>query len=707
MFLITFSNLAQANEQWDYTQCVAREPLPPLPQNKNLQIDANSFQSQDSNLLILEGQVSLRQSGALIETDRLEVFQEQQNAITDAPLLLRNAFLSIQAESGAFNWKTEQAQLNEGLYTLQKRRGQGHAQGIRIENKEKAQLTNFSFTTCDLEQPSWLMEARSVDLDFKSGKGVARNAKLKIQDVTVLYSPYLSFPLDERRQSGFLLPNLEYNKDTGLDMSLPWYWNIAPNMDATFTPRILTERGLMLGAEYRYLWPGHRGTIQGAFLPDDSIDDINRYQLDLFHQSQLGENWKADVRWFDVSDANFYRDFGHSPVETVLSFQRSRAQLRGNWQQGYVNFMADQYTLLDQTIPERDLPWRRLPALEGQWAYDFKQSGFEAGLYSEWVKFDHDILSGGERLDIQPWLSWEFWQPGSFFRAQTRWRHTAYQLDDGRELSRDLPIISLDTGLIFEKVNDKTTHTLEPRLFALYVPEKSQEAFPVFDTTEPQFSFQQLFRSNQFVGADRQSDAQNITLAISSRWFNHKTGQEQFSVHVGQIYYLEAPTVSLNAGTEQSSQSPVAFEIDGRLANGWLASAGLIHDLDQNISEQSSFRLRKRWDNDALFQISYRQQQYTREQIDLFGQWPVSPKWSLLARYNYSLQSQQNLDSLLGVAFESCCLSTRLVFRRYTLDDTGSGQQRNAIFLEIGLKGLGSFGRRSERLLERSIYGRF
>ncbi len=706
VLLLGLAGTGHGREQADFSQC-RWQPLPfrPVPVDAPWTAQADRVSGQPGRQLQLDGQMVLQGQGMYLESRQARMDLQTQTLELNHPLLLQSAVLGLRAEHGRLQQKPRSLFMENVRYWLQQSRGQGRAGRLEMQGRRQARLERFSFSSCDPQAPQWQLRARSVRLDLQRGVGQARHARLHLLGLPLFYTPWMRFPLDDRRQSGLLFPTLQYNEDTGFDYRQPLYWNLAPNRDLTLTPRYTARRGTLLALEYRYLYRNHRGQWQGALLPEDRLDGQRRYLFDWRHNGRLGGAWRWRSRLFDVSDPNYFRDFGNSPSRTVLSYQRSHLTLDGRWTWGELRLLADRYSILDATIGERQLPWRRLPSLEGRWQY--QRGGWSTGLDAEWVRFDHDVLAGGKRHDINLWLGWERWRPGHYLRAKGRWRQTGYRMDDSQRLDRGLSIFSLDTGLVLEKRTDRWRKTLEPRLFALYVPRKNQQNLPLFDTTEPRFSFQQLFRENRFSGVDRQSDAASVTLAVSHRWLQADTGRERLTLQLGQTLHLRNPTVGLRESRQAGRRSPWALQLDYRRGEKpWHFSANVVQSTGTAEADKYSFRISRTLDRQRFFQLGYRFQSERLEQLDLFTAWPVRPGWRLLGRLNWSLMHQRNLDSFLGLEYESCCLQARLVLRRYALDDLGRGNQRSAMFFEIGLKGLGSLGRSAEDLLQRSLFDR-
>lgn len=552
-------------------------------------------------------------------------------------------------------------------------------------------------------------------LDRESGVGSMRNVTLRIGDVPVLWLPYASFPIDNRRRSGFLYPSLGSGGDSGLDLRIPYYLNLAPNQDATLSARVLGRRGVMLGAEYRYLFANHGGQIDGDWLPDDDLTGRDRGSARFRHTGRLSQRWLLNADVNQVSDDRYFEDFGDSLAISSTSLLGSFVTLSGRGRYWTSNLSAERWDITDPLVPDSAEPYRRLPRARFRWDQPLAE-WIELSFDSEAVAFDHIERPDAFRYDLRPTLALPFERAWGYIRPELAWRQTAYSLDrdfastgfTDRSPSRGTPISSLDAALVFERDTElfgrAMRQTLQPRLYYLNVPFEAQDDLPILDTQELTFSFGQLFRSNRFSGADRQMDANQATLAITTRLFESDTGRERISASVGQIRYFEQQRVQTpGVPATDTSGSAYVGDLEFSLTDSW--GLGLTQQWDPNLDATTVSGLRGVWrgSNGALLNVAYRYRRQILEQTDTSFVIPINPSWRAVGRWNYSLRDDSTLEGFAGVEWEGCCIAARLLGRHYLRNR--EGEKNNAIYIELELKGLASFGRDSGQFLQQAIIG--
>ncbi len=636
-----------------------------------------------------------------------ELIYNRQTGRIDLPgwLSYSDAMIDLQADSGWVVTGDNRGRFEQVRYRFQRGEGSGSAGLVELVSETRAEVEGFDFTTCDPDRPDWQLKASRVELDMDSGRGVARNARLDFKGVPILYSPWLSFPLDDRRKSGFLYPRFGFSSDDGFDLSSPWYWNIAPNQDATFSPRWIQERGVMLGTEYRFMTPRQRGQLDLEVLPDDRREGDTRYFGQFEYAATLAPRWRFDTRLRRASDDNYFLDLGGDLADSALQFLRSSAGLSGSGRHWSLGIAADAFQVLDDSVSEASEPYRRLPRVE--FTIDRPLSSrLDFELDSELVYFDRDSGVTGARLDLLPRLRYNLLAPGWFLRPALGFRATTYQLDgaENESPSRSLPIASVDAGLIFERALARgRTQTLEPRLFYLYVPYRDQAALPDFDTRELTFGFSQLFSDNRFSGPDRQGDANQLTAAVTTRLLDNESGRSLLDFSLGQIFYFRDLRVALDEPPDrQRNTSATVAELSWRPARAIALSAGLQWDREDSETQVAQFGLSYRGERGHQFALGYRFRRDRVDQIDLRARLPINQQLSLIGRANYSFEDDQTLELLAGVEYESCCWAVRLIGREYVRDR--ESDTRTAVFLELHLKGLGSLGRRPYPLFADQPY---
>ncbi len=609
-------------------------------------------------------------------------------------LVYTDAFIAIEAQRAEVNLDQSTGSFETVDYRINGAQGSGHARTVELINERQAELSVFDFTTCDPTQPDWQLLADDVVLDLDKSVGTAKGARLKFKGIPLFYLPYFTFPLSDERKSGFLYPRFGLSSSDGLDLSIPWYWNIAPNMDATLTPRWIQDRGVMLGNEFRFLKRNQSGEVSlDALIGDDKTKD-DRYFAQVDYRLRPARNWAFNARLRRVSDAQYFLDLGGGLDATAIQYMRSSAALRGRGQYWSMRVGTDFFQVLDDRIAPRNEPYRRLPRV----LLDIDRPLSERVRFemdNELVYFHRDQGTRGARVDLWPRLTASHSAPAGFVRAQAGVRTTRYALDNAsvESASRTTPIVALDGGLVFERLAGQgQVQTLEPRLYYLYVPTKNQDALPIFDTSALTFGFTQLFHTNRFSGADRQSGANQVTWALTSRWLDAASGRSRADINVGQVIYFQDRTVRLpGQPIDATNRSDLIAEANWSLARSIALKAGLQWDPEARALSVAYTRLAYRGDGGLQGALSYRYRDDVLDQVDARVRIPLTGQLNLIGRSVYSLKDNDSLELLAGIEYESCCWAVRLTAREYIRDREITKQ--TAVFFELHLKGLGSLGR--------------
>ncbi|WP_460714347.1 LPS-assembly protein LptD [Lysobacter terrae] len=716
-------------------------------------IEGDELQDLENASTLVQGNVSLSRGDQSLRTDKLTFNRETGDYVAEGSVRYQDSGMRVLAERASGNQDKDTHRIEDLQYQLTRRRGNGGAKAIEMHGAQGA-LLGSTYSTCDPGQRVWELRARRIDIDTEEGIGVAHNATLRIGRVPVLHVPWVMFPVDERRRTGLLYPSVSLSGRNGFDYRQPIYLNLAPNYDATLIPRLMAKRGISLGGEFRWLYPQGSGIVSGNYMPNDQLpdDEPERYandrngppgnnrgsfRLDTIHR--LNGTWfaSADLGW--VSDTHYFEDFSNSLYGQSSSFVTSRAGLYGRGRWWDAGFVAEHHQLADYTLTERSLPFDRLPRAYFHWAQPFGD-WFQAGLDTELVHFEHEDLQqtgpdltapGGSRFDFKPYVTLPLEGNSWFLHPKLAWRYTGYDLGGTAQEradwfggtaaqfsddhpSRSTPISSVDMGLFFDRETtirgDRYLHTLEPRLYYLRVPYENQDGLPIFDTSPLTFSWGQLFRDNRFGGADRQSDANQLTAAVTTRLIGEDDGRERLSVSLGQIKYFDDSRVVL-PGEPPVQQGKSAWVAETTVApsDRWNISAAYQWDPKFHGTNLASLRARYLIGDEGIVNIGYRYRRNAITRDDLFKQadfsflYPINPNWSAVGRYYYSLLDHKPLEQLAGVQWESCCLAVRVLARRYLRNRTG--ELNNSLQVEFELKGLGSAGQDTRRILRRAILG--
>lgn len=679
--------------------------LPKAPDRSNapMVIYARSLDASKQHQGVAEGAVELFRADQHFQSE--QVFYDPATEIVTVPgaLQYEDQQIWFMGEAGYYDFQQESGDFSNINYGLTGSSANGSADKVELSGGESSRLYGLLYSTCPGESPVWLLTASELELDHAKGWGEARHAKLEFYGVPILYAPWFTFPIDDRRKSGFLYPNLSNTNDNGVEIGLPWYWNIAPNHDAIIEPRYFTGRGLMLTGEYRLLTKRTRGQLEFDYMHDDRDYPDSRHHYKLEHFAQPWRKWSTRLLVDRVSDDNYFQDFGNSIYQTSLQFLYSTATVTGAGRYWRLEMLADTFQVIDEGVLAQNEPYKRLPRLLLQADKPFGSSGFGTSLDSELVYFERDVGLTGARFDLLPSVYWEHHSSWGFIKPRAAYRYTAYGLDNmGQPIedspSRSVGIFSLDSGLVFDRSNaDGSTQTLEPRLYYLYVPYENQDDLPLFDSGEMTFGFSQLFNTNRFAGADRQGDANQVALAVSSRNYDPSSGDMRWSLNAGQIFYLQSLRLQLEGQPEFSEDlSPFIAEFNWFASRRISTRAGVQWDWELSQVDVTSFGISYSGNHGLRASFDYRFRRDRVDQFDLRADWPVNERWRLMSQVNYSFEDSEMLELQGGFEYESCCWALRTVMRRYLKNR--EGDYRNGIYLELNLKGLASVGTRARDL---------
>ncbi|WP_411849955.1 LPS-assembly protein LptD [Stenotrophomonas sp. LGBM10] len=712
-----------------------------------------------------QGNVALKRGDQFLGTDHLSFDTESGNYIAEGNVRYQDSSIRMVAKRAEGNQEADTHKISDIQYQLVSRRGNGGAESIDLQGAV-GQMHRSTYTTCDPSQPVWKLSAPQIEVDNDEGFGTARNAVLRIGKVPVLWAPYFKFPIDDRRQTGLLYPQLGLSGRNGFDYTQPIYLNLAPNYDDTLMPRYMSKRGFMLDNEFRYLYGGGRGELLTGYLPNDKLRDKDRGRVEYTGYHNVNKQWQARASMAWVSDERYMEDFSNKLLGVTTSSLQSQVGVYGTGETWSAGLMADYWQLTDYTLTEAALPYSRQPRLYVNWDKPLLP-WLETGVYAEAVRFTHDDvhqkfgadqeyerngvttrMDGGSRIDLKPYVSMPFSGAAWYVTPTLAYRYTAYDLERGladdirrsqltpeqlavatpeqlrgnTSPSRSLPIGTIDAGLFFDRETTiggtRFLHTLEPRLFYLRTPYRDQSDLPVFDTRDFTFSWGQLFRDSRYSGADRQNDANQLTMALSTRFIDQETGKERFSGSIGQILYFDDSRVTLNSSETPVEKGKSAWVADGNYAinDRWTLGATYQWDPKYKREDLASVRARYLMSNDGIINLSYRSRlnpqasntatRFDRtllEQADLSFLYPINERWSLVGRYYYSIKDSAPLEIIGGVQWDSCCLAVRAVARRYVRNR--EGELNNSFQIEFVLKGLSSIGQNTDRTLRRAILG--
>jgi len=684
-------------------------PRPPLgAADDKPRLSADRLISSDSSVTVIEGNAVLTEGAKRIDADRIELDRLENTVTADGAVTFDSVDYSLSARQLKVDLDTDDATYEDATFTQFDTFMQGRAARIDREGESRTYLYSGTVSTCPAEKQDWALTADRVVLDHETQQGTARGTVLRFKNVPLLYSPWFRFPIGDARQSGFLAPELSFSNSSGTEFSLPWYWNIAPNADATFTPRFMSDRGTQLQNEVRLLTHQGNWRLDAEYLDDDKFGDERNFAR-LRHAGTLGASWTTGIDAAQASDEDYFNDLGNSLSIASITHLLRRGDLTYYADDFWLRTRVEGYQTLDSDIAGSGRPYQRLPQLVLRTTprtYEF----VDYGLNAEAVQFERDDSVTGQRLDLRPFVNAPLGGAAWFFTPALELAYTHYALQDtapgqSGSIERALPIVSLDGGLFFERDAGTLLQTLEPRLFYLRVPFEDQSDVPIFDSGEYTFSFAQLFRTNRFSGSDRVGDADQLSVALSSRFLDPGNGVEKYSIGVGQIMYFRDREVTLPGqpiATRPASDAIV--EGSAALSETLALSAALQYNPDTNQNDKGELQLQYRNTTDYIASLAYRYRRLeVLEQVDASFKWQLTPSWSVLGRWNQSIVDDRLLEGLAGFQYESCCWLFRTVARERIRDE--SDDTERSIYLQLALKGLTSIGRDAGSLLESGILG--
>lgn len=686
----------------------------------NTEVRADSVRVLKEGLSQFSGDVEVIRGAQALGGDVVTYDRERDLFTAEGRAHLWDKSLVWSGAEALYDLKSHVSKLKDGDYWVHNGHGRGHARSMRNDMDENVTvLKGVDYSTCPLSDETWRVSASRIRLDHTNERGSATNAVLRVYDVPIFYFPYVNFPISDRRKSGFLSPTFGNTNQSGLDIQLPYYWDIAPNHDATLTPRVLTDRGMMMNGQYRYLDTTYDGQLDVEYLPSDDLRDGESRSLVSFkHRQRMFDN-RGRLRMVvnNVSDDRYFEDFGGSIAATSQRFLDRRAdfQYRAPGNHYRIRGVVQAYQTIDNTLAPGVGPYRRLPQLMFDGRLPGTIFGFLPDIKADTTYFDRDASVTGTRVDVEPGITYIFNRPYMSIRPKISVMQSEYYLDDPagiaeERISRTVPIFSVDNQLFLERrlnfAGGAGIQTFEPRVYYLLVPKVQQDDIPRFDSGLYTTSFLNLFRDNRFSGEDRVADANQVATAITSRMIDVQTGRELYRVSVGQIYYFRDREVLLpNERAQTAGASSFISEVSTNIIDDWTARGVLQWNPDDSRTDLASATLRYRPDLDTVLNFSYRYRRTVSdiEQTDVSLRWPVSNNVAVVGRWNYSLQENRALEALGGVEYESCCWGVRLAGRRFLRN--AEGEFDNGVFLQFQFRGLGGIGKKSGSVLNRGIPG--
>ena len=661
------------------------------------------------NIFSLKKDVELEYRGQVIKTDIAEYDADEGVFTTPNEVSLSSAQGEITGLTADFDLQARTANFKNAEFTFNDGT-RGSADELDFTETGQQSLTNVIFSSCPKDHTGWQLIAPKIVLDQEESRGYAKNMRLEFANVPILYLPYFTFPLNNQRKSGFLIPNISTSDKSGLEISIPYYWNLRDNMDLTATPLYLTDRGVQFQNEFRHLSNFSNSRINYDILFKDSKRNATRSYLNFDNRLEFGENWDINVDISDVSDEDYFIDFGGSLTNTAITNLNREIAINYFGERWTTQAVFQDYQVLSPSINNFQEPYQRLPQItsNASWS-NLGFDGLKLNLETELTYFRRKAGIQGLRASAYPQLEHSWSNNALSVTSSAGLNLTQYSLEnvaqaDKNSPSLSLPIFNVDARLFLERevAGGLLPQTLEPRIQYTYIPFRDQSNLPIFDTALPDLTQNQLFSPWRFSGLDRIGDTHQIALGLSSRLLGNASGQS-LRFDLGQIYYLSDRKVSLSSTQiDEQASSLLVGEGFWRINDKWSLQSGLSWNSESNQHAKRNFAFSYTPNDRTLINMGYRSVAGSLDQTDIALKYPINDRINLVGRLNYDRLNSVTLDRYWGLEYDTCCWSIRTISRRYISDREGNSD--NAFLIQLELKGLSSVGARADKLLQQNIF---
>lgn len=696
-----------------------------------INLQANSWDATVNGEINLSGDVQAQQGERNLSADALHYNLTTKDITADGAVQYQDSTLQLSGNDASMS-ADGGAQVKQANFMLKANAGRGSAQSVQLHPDGNIGLDDVRYTTCPPGSNDWQLKLSDLDINQQTHVGTGRNVRLDFRGVPIFYTPWISFPVGNERKSGLLFPSFGGSSRGGNALSVPWYWNIAPNYDDTITPAYDTSRGFKLDNEFRYLSDSSKGSLVTGYLPHDNRTNDWRGLVQLLYRKDFTDAVRMNINASEVRDNEWFEDFGATREVTSIVFLTRQLSLsaqhssrRGNW---YGELNVQNLQVIDTTLALIDRPYTELPqfTLTGQEQLPGGALFNFDGELTYFTRGDVDRITGqksvtGARLYAFPELSLPLRARGFYLIPSAAWHYTGYQLKDtvgntDRSPSLSVPVYSVDAGLVLERMGgskQQRLYTLEPRVLYSYVPYRNQADIPVFDTGVPDFDLVQLFRTNRFIGPDRIGDANQVSVGVTTRMLDSRDGRQFLSGTLGQAFYMSTPcVVSLTQTTCTNTGSNRSSDVIGQVSlsayHNVTVSAGVQWAANLTRSERSDITVQYRPGPDRTINVGYHYDRADEINPTAVAQWessvawPITSSWSGYGKLVYSRLDRKFLDHFAGLEYRSCCWNVRAVVGRTITTRTGAYDTQYKLQLE--LKGLSSVGT-ADAFLQSSIPG--
>ena len=700
----------------------AIKPAPvvaPSRQSGPATIDAEHIEGVGGQEVTATGNAELRQDDTVIFGDYLHYNQEFGRIEADGGVRLEQGGDRFSGPRLRYDSRNQTGVFEQPSFVL--RRGEqparGKAETIEFLGPEHYSMKNGSFTSCEAGREDWRFDAKELELNYNTERGTMRGAKLSFLDLTTPAIPWISFPLENQRKSGFLAPVYAHSSRGGLELAAPVYWNISPEKDATFTPHLISRRGLQLQSEFRYIDRGYFGEGRFEILPEDKAAGLTRSAFSLVHRETFSPNLSGYLNINRVSDDRYFVDLSSRVTQTSTGNLPREGFLQYNGSLGGTGYslqgLVQRFQTLQDPLNPVVSPYHRVPQITFSASRNDIAGIGDLAFPAEYVRFGHSSLVQGQRVVMNPTFTAPVVAPGYFVTPKAGLHFAGYNLQNADIGTPDrqtitIPWFSVDSGLVYERgvslAGQNFTQTLEPRLYYVRIPFRDQSRIPLFDTGLADFNYAQIFSENRFVGGDRFGDANQLTAALTTRLLAASSGQELLRATIGQRFYLKDEEVGLTPTSELRTfgSSDLLAAVGGRISQAWSFDTGYEYNGRLARTERFNAAMRYAPELTKVLNLGYRFTRDALQQIDISAQWPVRPGWYGIGRYNYSIKDGLLLSGVGGLEHNAGCWILRIIAQRL---QAATQIATTSIFVQIELGDFARLGSDPREVLNRAVPG--
>ena len=686
--------------------------------DKTTYLDAQEVEGKKGEQIEANGSVELQQGTQKIFADHVLYEQDTSNVTANGSVRVEQPTSTVVGPSLKMNTATHIGEMPSPAFEQLKDSqvtAHGTAQLMHSTGPTYTIYDHASYTTCPAGNNDWLLHMSEFDMDRSAQVGTAHNAWIEFESVPILYTPWLTFPLDGARHSGVLAPTYANTTAGGVELTIPLYWNIAPNYDYTISVRDMTTRGVMLENEFRFIEPGASGNVIYEEINNDHIANMSRSHLTLNEKQNYGGGVTSEVSLNQVSDDNYFRDLAVSladVTQTQLLNQGTLSYASGGLSASVV---AQTYQTLQDPTNDVAIPYQRMPQINLSYQKTINDAAIS--VVNELVDFRHPTQVDGQRMVLYPSVTYSLLNdPGFYLKPKLGVNYTQYAMQDNNtgnipNASRTIPIFSLDSGMTFERDmnlgQSEYVQTMEPRIYYVKIPYQNQDILPVYDTSQAPLSFAQMFSENRFYGNDRIGDADMVTAGLTTRLIDGEGGIERLHIGVAEQYYFSLPQVNL-VGPATSPKSDILLSIGGKITNKLTLDSFFDYNPNESYTPTGNVSLVYRPEIGKLLNLGY---SFTQDpvtptndvrQADFSAQWPLTSRWDAISRISYSLEQNLMTERLLGLEYNRTCWMLRFVAEKFWYSAI---QSSSGMFIQLELNDLVAIGSNPLSELKTQIPG--